>query len=57
MDVVGNGLFLSSHYMDDGWWELKLRYCPVKVGLRYTDVLIALSAGAVDYTDSTSAEG
>ena len=22
-----------------GWWELKLRYCPVKVGLRYTDDL------------------
>ena len=22
-----------------GWWEMKLRYCPVKVGLRYTDVL------------------
>ena len=21
------------------WWELKLRYCPVKVGLRYTDDL------------------
>ena len=20
-----------------GWWELKLRYCRVKVGLRYTD--------------------
>ena len=22
-----------------GWWKLKLRYCPVKVGLRYTDDL------------------
>ena len=22
-----------------GWWELKLKYCPVNVGLRYTDVL------------------
>ena len=22
-----------------GWWELKLRYCPVNAGLRYTDVL------------------
>ena len=22
-----------------GWWELKLRYCPGNVGLRYTDVL------------------
>ena len=22
-----------------GWWELKLRYCSVKVGLRYTDDL------------------
>ena len=22
-----------------GWWELKLRYCPVKVGLWYTDDL------------------
>ena len=23
----------------DGWWQLKLRYCPLKVGLRYTDDL------------------
>ena len=22
-----------------GWWELKLRYCPGNVGLRYTEVL------------------
>ena len=22
-----------------GWWELKLRYCPVKVGLQYTNDL------------------
>ena len=28
-----------SYFIVYGWWELKLRYCPVKVGLRYTDDL------------------
>ena len=37
LDLVSNGLFLSLPYMDDGSWNL--RYCPVNVGLRYTDDL------------------
>ena len=31
-----------------GWWELKFRYCPVKVGLQYTDDLNSCSASTTN---------
>ena len=31
-----------------GWWELKLRYCPVKMGLRYIDDLKPCSVHVTD---------
>ena len=37
LSLVGNRRFLSLHCMDGG--RVKLRYCPVKVGFRYTNVL------------------